>query len=236
MELYYDLHMHSCLSPCGDELMTPANIAGMAYIKGLQLIALTDHNTCRNCGPFLKYAADYGITAIPGMELETSEEIHVLCLFSNLDDALSWDGFVHGHLLKVPNRPDIFGEQVLCGYDDSPCGIEDNLLLVSTDISFSDVYDLLIPFHGVMIPAHIERPANSMLAALGQVPPDSKFRCFEIKDIGRLHEVRRGNPYLNDCRVIIDSDAHYLENIHEPEYKLVVEENSPECVLETLTR
>ena len=234
MELFYDLHIHSCLSPCGDELMTPANIAGMAYIKGLQLIALTDHNTCRNCAPFLKHAAEYGLTALPGMELETSEEIHVLCLFSNLDDALSWDGFVHEHLLKVPNRPDIFGEQVMCTDDDSPCGIEENLLLISTDISFSDVYKLLKPYHGVMIPAHIERPANSMLAALGTVPPDSRFRCFEIKDPKKLHEVRRDNPYLNDCRVIIDSDAHYLENIHEPEYKLVVEENSPECVLEML--
>ena len=236
MELYYDLHIHSCLSPCGDSLMTPANIAGMAYIKGLQLIALTDHNTCRNCEPFLRHAASYGITALPGMEVETSEEIHVLCLFASLDDALSWDSYVYRHLIKVKNRPDIFGEQIICGEDDNPCGSEDSLLLVATDISFSDVYELVHRFNGIMVPAHIERPANSMLTTLGLVPPESHFKSFEIKDIKKLHQLRKENPYLEDCRVLIDSDAHYLENISEPRHKLIVRENSPECILHTLDR
>ena len=214
--------------------MTPANITGMASVKGLQVIALTDHNTCRNCGPFLKAAEVYGITALPGMELETSEEIHVLCLFAELSAALRWDSFVYGHLIKISNRPDIFGRQIICGEDDAPCGSEENLLLTATDISFTDVYDLVHGFGGIMIPAHIERPANSMLTTLGSVPPESNFTCFEIKDIKNLHRIRRENPYLENCRVLINSDAHYLENINEPVHRLSVRENTPECILHTL--
>lgn len=234
MELYYDLHIHSCLSPCGDNLMTPANICGMAFVKGLELIALTDHNTCRNCAPFLECAAAYGLLALPGMELETSEEIHVVCLFSNLDDALAWDSFVYEHLMKIPNRPEIFGEQIICDVNDVPCGNIEPLLLAPTDISFDEVYPLVHRYNGIMIPAHIDRPANSLLETLGGVPPESLFTCFEIKDVKNLHRARQENPYLDNCRVIIDSDAHYLENIHEPVYKLAVEEKTPECILRTL--
>ena len=85
--LSYDLHLHSCLSPCGDDDMTPANIVGMAAVMGLELIALTDHNSAKNCPAFLKMAEEYGILALPGMELTTEEEVHVVCLFSELDAA-----------------------------------------------------------------------------------------------------------------------------------------------------
>ena len=73
-ELSYDLHIHSCLSSCGDDDMTPGNIVGMAAIKGLDVIAVTDHNSCRNCPAVLKLAEQYGVLAIPGMELTTAEE------------------------------------------------------------------------------------------------------------------------------------------------------------------
>ena len=99
-ELFYDLHLHSCLSPCGDDESTPGNIVGMSVVKGLQVIALTDHNTCKNCPAFLKIAADFGITAIPGMELTTAEEVHVVCLFPTLEDAMAFE------------KPLWFGEEV----------------------------------------------------------------------------------------------------------------------------
>ena len=91
MNLFYDLHIHSCLSPCGDEDMTPANIAGMAMVKGLDLIALTDHNSCRNCPALLAAAEEYGILAMPGIEVTTAEEVHAVCLFDNLEAALEFD-------------------------------------------------------------------------------------------------------------------------------------------------
>ena len=109
--LFYDLHIHSCLSPCGDDDMTPANLVGMAAVKGLDVIALTDHNSCWNCPAALYHGKNYGVTVIPGMELTTAEEVHVICLFPTLEDALAFDAYVYERLLPVPNREDIFGKQ-----------------------------------------------------------------------------------------------------------------------------
>ena len=109
--LYYDLHLHSCLSPCGDDDMTPANIVGMAAVKGLDVIALTDHNSCKNCPAAMKHGEEYGVTVIPGMELTTSEEVHVVCLFPELNDALDFDQYVYERILPIKNKKNIFGEQ-----------------------------------------------------------------------------------------------------------------------------
>ena len=111
-QLYYDLHLHSCLSPCGDNDMTPSNIAGMAALKGLDVIALTDHNSCRNCPALLRAAAHFGLVALPGMELCTMEEVHVLCLFANLNDALDFDAAVYSHILPIDNDEALFGQQL----------------------------------------------------------------------------------------------------------------------------
>lgn len=137
-------------------------------------------------------------------------------------------------MMKIPNRPKIFGEQVICDGDDEPCGEESSLLLVATDISFTDVYDTVHDFGGIMIPAHIERPANSLIATLGTIPPESRFKCAEVKDLSKLHALKAEHPYLNGCRIISDSDAHYLENINEAVNTIILDENTPECVIETL--
>ena len=91
LDLSYDLHIHSCLSPCADDDMTPANIIGMAAVKKLDVVALTDHNSCKNCEAFIEKAKEFDIIAIPGMELTTSEEVHVLVYFENLDNAMEFD-------------------------------------------------------------------------------------------------------------------------------------------------
>ena len=118
MAFSYDFHIHSCLSPCGDDDMTPANIAGMASVKGLSVIAVTDHNSCKNCPAVLKAAEDCGITAIAGMELCTAEEVHVVCLFKSLEAALDFDSYVHRHIMPIKNRPDIFGRQQIMDEND----------------------------------------------------------------------------------------------------------------------
>ena len=94
MKFAYDFHIHSCLSPCGDDDMTPQNIANMAKIMGYDIIALTDHNTCLNCPALMKVGEEIGLTVIPGMELCTSEEVHIVCLFPSLDDALRFSEHV----------------------------------------------------------------------------------------------------------------------------------------------
>ncbi len=233
-ELYYDLHIHSCLSPCGDDDMTPANIAGMAAVKGLDVIAVTDHNSCKNCPAVLAAAQEYGILAIPGMEINTSEEVHAVCLFEELKAAMDFDAYVYERLMAFPNKEEIFGRQLIYNKEDEICGTVPNLLINATDISFEGLWELVRGFGGVMFPAHVDKTANSLIANLGFIPPDSKFVTAEVKDLGKLHKVRKENPYLEGCRIISNSDAHYLEDIHEPQLRLQVRERSVRGVLEVL--
>ncbi len=234
VNLTYDLHIHSCLSPCGDEDMTPGNIVGMAAIKGLDVIALTDHNTCRNCPAAMAIGAQYGVMVIPGMEINTSEEVHAVCLFPTLEKALAFDSYVYERLMKFPNKETVFGRQLICNEEDEIIGTEPNLLISSVDLSFDQLWDVVCSYDGIMFPAHVEKSANSLIANLGFVPPDSKFRTAELKNLKKLHEVRKGNPYLEGCRIISNSDAHYLEHINEPELTILVKERSVQAVIDWL--
>lgn len=214
--------------------MTPGNIVGMAALKGLDVIAVTDHNTCRNCPAVLKLAEQFGVMAIPGMEINTSEEVHAVCLFPKLEQAMDFDAYVYERLMRFPNNEEIFGKQQICDENDICVGTELYLLINSADISFDGLYELTESFGGVMFPAHVEKSANSLIANLGFVPPDSRFRTAELKDLKKLHEVRKSNPYLEFCRIVSNSDAHYLEHIHEAELTIPVREKSVEAVIEYL--
>lgn len=214
--------------------MTPANIVGMAALKGLDVIALTDHNSCKNCPAIMKWAKEYGVTVLPGMELTTMEEVHVVCLFSELKDAMAFDQYVYAHLMAFPNDEKVFGKQQIYNEEDQIVGRVENLLINATDISFDHVYGLMEQFHGFMVPAHIDKTANSLLANLGFVPPDSQFCCVELRDMGRLHQIKATNPYIERCRIICDSDAHYLEQIHEAQYTIYAESAEREKVIGAL--
>ena len=233
--LYYDLHIHSCLSPCGDKDMTPANIAGMAAVKGLDVIALTDHNSCRNCPAAMRHAENLGITLIPGMELTTSEEVHVVCLFPTLEAAMDFDQYVYLHLLPVKNRPDIFGEQLILDEKDQITGTLEKLLINATDIPFYRTEALVAGFRGLCFPAHLDRSSTSLLSNLGFIPPESTFRCAEIRDLTKLHQLRRDHPYLESCRILSNSDAHYLWDIREPDLQIPCASRSIPDILEVLS-
>lgn len=196
--------------------MTPGNIIGMAVVKGLDVVALTDHNSCKNCPPFMKYAEEYGVIAIPGMELCTLEEVHVICLFSTLENAMDFDQYVYSKLIPVLNKENIFGKQQICDKEDMVIGSEPYLLINATNIPFDQVYDLVHKYHGIMIPAHIDKNSNSLLSNLGFIPPDSKFRCVELSNRKNKDSIQKSNPYLDKCKIITNSDAHYLEHINEP--------------------
>ena len=207
--------------------MTPCNIAGMAYINGLQAVALTDHNTCQNCEAFLEAAEQYGILGICGMELTTAEEVHVVCLFPTLTDAMDFDACVRSRQLPIPNQIPIFGNQLLYGCEDQPLGEFENLLISATDITFSELPGLVRQYHGIHIPAHLERTSDSLLSNLGFIPPDSKFTCAEVKNLDKLHGLLRDHPYLQNCRIISDSDAHYLPDISEAVHTLAFADAHP---------
>ncbi|MBR6977140.1 MAG: PHP domain-containing protein [Lachnospiraceae bacterium] len=232
--LFYDFHMHSCLSPCGDDDMTPANLVGMAFVNGLQAIALTDHNSCLNCPAAYAHAAEYGITFIPGMELTTMEEVHVLCLFPTVERALRWSEYVYPRILNVKNKPEIFGNQRVMNEEDVQVDEIEKLLISATDISFDAVYDLMEEFGGVMVPAHVDAGSYGLIANLGFVPPESRFRTAEFEHEENVPVYEKADPYFGTCRKIYDSDAHYLENISEAVHVLHVEENTPEAILKVL--
>ena len=129
---FYDLHLHSCLSPCAEDDMTPANIAGMGSLCGLQLMALTDHNSCGNCRAFLQACRQYGIVGVPGMELTTAEEIHLVCLFPDLEQAEAFDRAVQTKRFPIRNKPAVFGNQYYMDAEDKVLGEEPNLLIPAT--------------------------------------------------------------------------------------------------------
>lgn len=234
--LYYDLHLHSCLSPCGDDDMTPANLVGMAAVKGLDVIALTDHNSCKNCPAAVYHGQQYGVTVIPGMELCTEEEVHVVCLFSDLDRALDFDRYVYNHLQAVQNDEQIFGKQQVMDKTDTVVETIPKLLINATSISFEEVFSLAASYGGIAYPAHIDKTSTSLLSNLGFVPPDSSFTCAEIHDFKNLHQIQRQHPYFLKCHMLCSSDAHYLEDIHEPDYQIFSDSREISDILKAISR
>ncbi|ABX44143.1 PHP domain-containing protein [Lachnoclostridium phytofermentans] len=232
--LTYDFHIHTCLSPCADDDMTPTNIVMMAALKGLDVIAITDHNTCRNCKIAIEIGKKNNILVLPGMELTTSEEVHVICLFAELEDAMLFDSYVYEHLIKVKNKESIFGNQLVVDEDEKVVEREEYLLINATTIGFSDVYEIVTAYRGVMIPAHIDKNSNSVISNLGFLPPDSRFSCVEFTKLENRELFVPNNPYLHQCNVISDSDAHNLGQISEPIHLLSASMKSATAVLKAL--
>lgn len=220
---YYDLHIHSCLSPCAEDDMTPANIAGMASLKGLQLLALTDHNSCRNCPAFFEACNAFGIVPVPGMELTTAEDIHLVVLFASLESALAFDEQIRPRILPIKNRPEIFGNQRIVDSDDNLLDTEDVLLINATDLDVSSAIELVRRYGGAVFPAHIDRPSNGMIAVLGTVPKEYGFPCVEFNDPS-AREAILAEHGLTDCKTLCSSDAHDLGKINEAEHYVELED------------
>lgn len=221
-----DLHIHSCLSPCGDEDMTPGNIVGMARLNGLNIVALTDHNSTANCPAFFRLAKAHGIIPVAGMELTTSEDIHVVCLFRDLDSAMDFGAYVDANRFKLKNEPDIFGRQIIVDGDDEPLGEEEYLLINASYLSLEDAYREVLSRGGVCYPAHIDRSSNGIVAMLGDFPPEPPFTAFELSDIASLEECLEKHPILTERGLcyVASSDAHYLTDISEEGFAIDIED------------
>jgi len=213
---YYDLHIHSCLSPCADNDNTPNNLAGMAALSELDIVALTDHNSTKNCPAFFKAARGYGLIPIAGMELTTSEDVHVVCLFETLEGAMKFGEMVDKRRMKVKNRPDIFGEQLILDGEDNEIGREEFLLSVATDISVSDLPPLVDEYGGICYPAHVDRESNGIIAILGAIPDEPRFNTVEFRDARNIEEYEK-RYNLKDKRKVISSDSHCLTDVKDKE-------------------
>ena len=211
---YYDLHLHSCLSPCGDNDSTPDSIVGMGELNGLSLMALTDHNSCKNCPAFFKAADRHGITAVAGMELTTAEDIHTVCLFESLEAALDFDSEIAKRRILIPNRPDVFGDQLILDGEDNIVGREEHLLINATTLSLPEVPPLCEKYGGICYPAHIDRESNGVIAVLGTFPIEPKFKLAELHDGALMNGYCEKIGFKKE-QFIVSSDAHYLWDIKE---------------------
>ena len=232
---FYDLHLHSCLSPCADDDNTPNNIVGMAALSGINILALTDHNSTKNCPAFFEAAKRYGIIPIAGMELTSSEDIHIVCLFRHLDDAMRFGELIDRRRMPIKNKPHIFGEQLILDGEDNIIGKEENLLSVATDISIQEIPALVNEYGGICYPAHIDREANGSIAVLGTLPDTPRFNTVEFRFKERIEEYKSLYK-LEGKTIVVDSDAHYLTDIQDAENYFLFEASAldTEGILEEL--
>lgn len=215
-KFYYDLHIHSCLSPCADNDNTPGNIAGMASLCGIDILALTDHNSCKNCPAFFEAARNFEIVPIAGMELTTAEDIHLLCLFEELEAALEFSDSVDKNRVRIKNRAEIFGEQLICDRSDNIIGFEEDLLPNATLLDLTAADRLVKNYGGICYPAHIDRQANGIISVLGAMPESPVFDFAEYNLSKNIEDytVKYG---LSDKKTIVSSDAHYLTDFRDKE-------------------
>lgn len=233
-----DLHIHSALSPCGEEEMTPNNIVNMAIIKELDYIAVTDHNSAKNLPAVMAVAEaiGQGLCVLPGIEVTTKEEAHVLAYFENLAAAMKLDGILYQRLPAIINQPEIFGPQLIMNADDAVIGQVDKLLISATDIGIDELQTIVKSLGGVIVPAHIDRKAYSIVASLGFVPPDLEIATCEVSKRESIANVKKKKWFFKDYQFIQSSDAHQLEDIAEREYFIEVADMQKQTLLNYLAK
>ncbi len=229
MKLFYDFHIHSALSPCADDDMTPNNIVNMALLKELDAIAITDHNCISNLEAFSQLIKDLPILFIPGIEVQTKEDIHVICLFESME---SIDGFykdLKPFKPEFPHNAEKFGHQLILDCEDRLLREESYSLLFSMSIGINDLKKMVSQYDGLFIPAHIDRPSYSIISQLGFIPPELKITTVEIN--GPIDH----SPYTH-YQILVNSDAHRLGDIHERTHYLDIERKDIQSIFNRLRR
>lgn len=201
-----DLHVHTCLSPCADEEMSPKNIVRTAIEASVDIIAVTDHNSGKNVSAVTAAAADLPLTVIPGMEVQSREEVHLLSFFESVEVLEEWDTFIYQHLPDVRNDPEIFGYQPIVDKEGYVLRFEEKLLINSLDLSVEEVVRGVGDRGGICIPAHVDREAFSIINQLGYIPPELPIAAVEIT---RSHVGEAPEGYA----VVTASDSHFLRDI-----------------------
>ncbi|MEW5960309.1 MAG: PHP domain-containing protein [Chloroflexota bacterium] len=205
-----ELHVHTVVSPCAAIEMIPPLIVQEALARQINLIAITDHNSTANVAAVQKAAAGADLTVLPGMELQTREEVHLLCLFDTLEQAALWQALVTANMPPLENNIDYFGEQFVVGETGEFIRRETQLLLTSADLTLKEAVTAVAELGGLAIPAHVNRPAFSLMANLGFVPPDVSFDAMEISRHITPAEACRKFPQLKNYPLIQNGDVHYL--------------------------
>jgi 3',5'-nucleoside bisphosphate phosphatase len=212
-KFFADLHVHTALSPCADDSATPPNIVASAIENGMQMIAVTDHNSAENVESVVKCGRLHGLKVIPGMEVTSREEVHLVCLLSSMDDALELQRIVYAALPDAKNRPETFGRQLMMDGDGSTTGECTRLLIGAADMAMEEIITHVHRLEGLVIAAHVDRPSFSVIANLGMVPPGARFDALEISAGLLREEAVARHPLIGAFPLVTASDAHRPEDI-----------------------
>jgi PHP family Zn ribbon phosphoesterase len=213
VEFIADLHIHTCLSPCAELSMTPRGIVGKAASLGINIIAVCDHNSAENVSVTRDLALKKGILVIPGMEINTSEEVHVLGLFRDIEDVFKMQEFIYENLQPGANDEDTFGMQVMVNEVDEVLGFNKRLLIGATNLSVDKVVDLIHSVNGLAVASHIDRDGYGIIGRLGFIPEELRFDALEISRRINFDEAKKKFASYRYLPWISSSDAHKLEDI-----------------------
>ena len=208
-----DLHIHTVLSPCGDLEMSPTAIVERALARGLDMIAITDHNTTRQVKVAQRIGRQKGLFVLGGVEVTSQEEAHCLCFFETDEQLDRMQAFLDAHLPPIPNDEDRFGYQLIVDENDEIVGEEEYHLLNAIDVDIDGIYDQVHAIGGLFVPAHVNKGTTSLMSQLGFVPPDLRADGLEINRFTTRDEFVRKFAYLKKFAFITDSDAHFIDNV-----------------------
>ena len=206
----FDLHVHSCLSPCADLEMSPMEIVRRAKAAGMGGIALTDHQSSRNCPAIAECARREGIACLFGMEVCTAEEVHVLALFDTVEAAQAMTDFVYAAMPKRVNDPDTFGDQPVVTWDDDIVEMEWRILAMACRLGLPEAGAKCHELGGLYVAAHVDRAAFSVYSQLGAIPDEA---CFDAVELSRTADEAEWLPKVGGYAVTRSSDAHNLDDV-----------------------
>jgi len=208
-----DLHIHTCLSPCGELTIYPRKIVERALDEGLDIIAVSDHNTAENAAAALLAAEGTGLTVLPGIELTSEEEVHILGLFETMDDILPLQEEVFRKLPEVPTIGSFVKDQVIVNKDDEVTGFSPHCLMAATQLDVHEIVELIHQRGGLAIASHIDRGAFSIISQLGFIPSDLELDALEISPLMTIPEARAAYESYAHLPLVRFSDAHQPEEI-----------------------
>ena len=217
----FDLHIHSCLSPCANLEMSPSEIVARAVAAGIDGIALTDHQSARNTPAIAECARRAGLKCLFGMEVQTAEEVHTVALFDTTEQALALTDWVYAAMPKRVNDPETFGDQPVVTWDDDIVEMEWRILAMGCRRTIPETAAKVHELDGLYIAAHIDRPNFSVISALGAIPePPPTTNCqqpttkyFDAVELSRTADESLWLPKAAGYAVIRSSDAHNLDDV-----------------------
>jgi predicted metal-dependent phosphoesterase TrpH len=215
-----DLHIHSALSPCGGDDMTPKEVLDKIILLGINIFSVTDHNSSLNSAAFEKASKEKGLLFIPGIEVQSSEEVHLLGYFPDVGSLDAFNDIVvtAGLIKGMKNDPEKFGHQWKVNSLGRPLMEVDDMLSMPLTLSLNELVDAIHEHEGIAVAAHLDR-GFSVIAQLGFIPPDLKIDAIEVKEVGKIDKIKQDCLKDRDLNILSSSDSHYLDNLGPPKMR-----------------